>query len=533
VASQPFQAEMEGPKPPLVLPFDDTDRREHPGRIDIGTRRGDTVTVDIADLSGTAVIGPTADDIVRAVIAAMVARAGPGGAEVFLPTDLVNRLLPGVESVRAIRRAKGPDDIVRVIEAEVIARTRRLSAEGVLDAVSYRQAVTEDPMPLLLAVCSDLPEEFVGRWSALLAGAAHLDIAALFLAANGAGTGRLVCDGNRIVTGAAPRPLDDLLIGSQLFGLNASEASDVLHAVCDSGGPEEFDAMSVEGGQTMTGLHSSQLHHRVLSIPPERSPSGGESWFARSRHAVGGPPIVVQLLGPYRISVHGELVTTGLRRRAKALLAWYLVRPQGATTDESVEALWPDTPPERVQRQFWYALGDLRARLRGPGNGGVDVLTKDGDRYLPITHEIACDLWEFQHALNDIARANDDSETREALQRALDTYRGDLVEGSDYFWVETVRQDLHRRALDVHLRLAELELSMGHHDTAVGVLEQAINLDGYAEEPYRRLMAIHATRGRPDAVAATWRLLNQRLGDLDLDVESVTIRLYRSIIDVR
>ena len=58
---------------------------------------------------------------------------------------------------------------------------------------------------------------------------------------------------------------------------------------------------------------------------------------------------------------------------------------------------------------------------------------------------------------------------------------------------------------------------------------QAIDLDRYAEEPYRRLMALHATRDRPDAVTATWRLLHKRLGDLDLEVDAATVRLYRSL----
>jgi DNA-binding SARP family transcriptional activator len=60
-------------------------------------------------------------------------------------------------------------------------------------------------------------------------------------------------------------------------------------------------------------------------------------------------------------------------------------------------------------------------------------------------------------------------------------------------------------------------------------LERAIDLDRYAEEPYRRLMALQAAHGRIDAVTATWKLLHQRLGDLDLEVEPATTRLYRSL----
>ena len=159
------------------------------------------------------------------------------------------------------------------------------------------------------------------------------------------------------------------------------------------------------------------------------------------------------------------------------------------------------------------------------------MLAKAGEQYQPTTTEIACDLWEFQHALTEAARATNDDDARKALRRAVDFYRGDLLEGRDYPWVETVRHDLHRRALDAHLRLAQYEDNAGHNDAAVEVLEQAINFDRYAEEPYRRLMALYATLDRADAVTATWRLLHQRLGDLNLDVEAATVRLCRSLTD--
>jgi DNA-binding SARP family transcriptional activator len=115
------------------------------------------------------------------------------------------------------------------------------------------------------------------------------------------------------------------------------------------------------------------------------------------------------------------------------------------------------------------------------------------------------------------------------LHRAVHTYGGELLQGSDYPWVEPVRQDLHRRALDAHLRLAELEDHNGHTEAAVDTLERAIDLDRYAEEPYRRLMALRAAHGHLDAVIATWKLLKQRLTDLDLDVEPATSRLYLSL----
>ena len=513
-----------------ILPYDDAERRQHPGRIDVVSRNGKTVTIEITDLSGVAIAGPASDAIARALIGALLARAGPGAAEVLFTTDVGERLLPGLDSGGTIRRAQGTDDMARVIEAEMMARTRRLAAVDAPDATSYRMAVPENPLPLLLAVLVDVPEESVGRWSALLASSPRLDIAVLFVDANRAATGQLVVDASRTVTELAPHPLTEQLTGAQLFGLRSDEAVEVLGAVAAADVTVEPDTDVSESAQPMTEPQRRR-HVDEVHLPTRARPATApEPWPERSPSSeVGERPIVVQVLGPYRISVHGEEVRTGLRSRAKALLAWYLLRPEGATSEEAVDALWPDTSPARVQRQFWYALGDLRARLRGCAQETLEVLTKAGEHYQPTTAEIMCDLWEFQSALSDAARADNDKDARAALRRAVDAYGGDLLEGSDYPWVAAVRHDLHRRALDAHLRLAQQEENAGYSDAAVELLEHAIDFDRYAEEPYRRLMVLRAAQDRTDAVTATWRLLNQRLADLDLDVETATARLYRSL----
>ena len=148
----------------------------------------------------------------------------------------------------------------------------------------------------------------------------------------------------------------------------------------------------------------------------------------------------------------------------------------------------------------------------------------------PSPAEITCDLWDFQAALGDAARAGDD---RAGPRRAAPGRRRlpgrPAGRRAATPWVEPVRQDLHRRAVDAHLRLAELEDHAGHPDAAVAVLERVIDLDRYAEEPYRRLMALHAAHGRHDAVTATWQLLQRRLADLDVDVDEATARLYRTL----
>jgi DNA-binding SARP family transcriptional activator len=512
-----------------VGPFDDSERRQDPGRLEVGTRAGECVTVELTDLSGVALSGPASDDIARAIVAGLVVRAGPGAAEILLTTSLGDRLLPGLSSDRAIRRAKTLDDLARAVQSEIVARTRRLDSAEAPDGMSYRAANPENPLPLLVALLDDVPADSVGQWSALLNGAGRLAIAIVLLGDSPCASGHLSADASRTVTEADPPALADCLSGAQLFGLRAEEAVELLDAVAASHHDE--DDVEDEGDGSFDEPIVALDPSGDAEQPPRPTEGRNESWPEPDLVKVGeARPIVVQMFGPFRITVHGEPITTGLRGRAKALFIWYLLRPEGATSDEAVDALWPDTLPEQVRKQFWRPFGDLRARLREPGNDALDVLAKTGEHYQPCSAEIACDLWEFQAALAEATRASEDDHAQAALRRAVDTYRGDLLQGADYPWVEPVRQDLHRRALDAHLRLADLDDHTGHPDAAVATLERAIDLDRYAEEPYRRLMVLHAAHGRLDAVTATWKLLQARLADLDLDMEPATTRLYRTLI---
>ncbi|MDA8285163.1 MAG: BTAD domain-containing putative transcriptional regulator [Actinomycetota bacterium] len=521
------------PGPVPAGPFDRVERIERPGHVDIGACHGNPVAVEVTDLCGVALCGPAADDIARAVVAALVTRAEPGAAEVLLTADLAGRLLPGLSPDPAIRRAADIHRVAQGLEAERIARTRRLRAVGAPDAVTFRRDNPENPLPELLVLADPVAPETAGRWAALIEGASRLGIAVVFLGPSPAATGRIVADADRTVTSAAPVVLAERLAGAELFGLRAGEAVELLGVVAESRSDENPELeMVFEAEQPTEPGAPFAVSHRPDAADHAARPAEAPArqWPQQPvAETTEGRPIVVEMLGPLRITVGGEAVASGLRSRARTLFAWYLLRPEGATSDEAVEALWPGTDPDGVLRQFWRSFGDLRTRFRSAGGDGLEVLEKTGEHYRAAPGEIACDYWDFQRLLADAARADDDETARMALARAVGFYRGDLLQGVGELWVEPVRHDLHRRCLDAHLRLAELEERAGRTDAAVAALERAIELDRYAEEPYRRLMALHAACGRADALAATWQLLARRLGDIDVDVDDATARLYRTL----
>ena len=76
-----------------------------------------------------------------------------------------------------------------------------------------------------------------------------------------------------------------------------------------------------------------------------------------------GTPVQISVLGPLQITAGGREIGTGLRK-ARELLAFLAVHPDGATGEAISEALWPGAPPGHGTRQRNLALRKARDLLR-------------------------------------------------------------------------------------------------------------------------------------------------------------------------
>jgi DNA-binding SARP family transcriptional activator len=520
-----------------LLADDDPEHRERPDLVEVGTRDGHPVVMALSELGGVTLAGSHASQVAAAWVAALMVRAGPRAAEVVMTRPALDELfgpgaLPGpVPGLRVVDR---PEAVLSSLERMVLSRTRQLIEDDVPDVVAYRRANPWEPVPMVLAVIDEVPGADAGRWAATVAAGPRLGFAVFTCDPHAAMPARLVMGTDRVVSTGMPDELAARLIGAELFALRSHEAADVvatlaeteerpdgtaagITALDETAWPRPVSSAEITPADPSTTLRAVSAND-ALPIEPPEPPTAPET-----------APVRVTVFGPCEIAVDGEVVSKGLRTMAKELLAWLCLRPEGASVEAAVEALWPDTERSRVHKQFWQAATNLRTRLGTADDPDTKVLVQSGDVYRLDPAALGCDLWVFQDALGAAARADDDRVARAALRQAVDAYRGELLAGIDYPWVEPVRQDLHRRALDAHLRLADLEDRLGNPDAADATLHRAIDINRYAEEPYRRLMALQADRGRLDAVADTWRLLQERLDEIDVDPEPATVRLHRSL----
>lgn len=484
--------------------------------IEIGERPGGSVAVGLAELAGVALCGPAADEVARAWATALLTTAGPLGGEVVATTATMARLFPDVGEVPGMRATQDAVGLIRLLESEVVTRTRKLVAAGAADAAAYRAAKPDEPIVELLVLFDEVAPAEEARLAASLNACRQVGIAAVFLADAHDARLRLRLDG-RLVTAAEPDDPTGALTGTRLFGLQAQEALEVLAVLASA----EFRPTSEDNPEW------TEVVERMEHPPPDAQP-----WpdLPSVRPSPAGTPIRVRALGPLTVAVAGQTISRGLRSVAKELLVYYLLRPEGATVEAAVDHLWPDTDPKLVHRQFWTAASNLRTMLRQDTEAESKILEQVGEVYRLDPTIVSADLWDFQAGLGDAARAGDDATAAEALRRAVHAYSGELAQGAGWIWAEAPREDLHCRAVDAHLRLAELEEAGGRSSAAAAVLERTIDIDRYAEEPYRRLMLLQAGQGRTHAVRSTWRALQRRLVEIDLDPDPATTRLYRRLV---
>jgi predicted ATPase/DNA-binding SARP family transcriptional activator len=241
------------------------------------------------------------------------------------------------------------------------------------------------------------------------------------------------------------------------------------------------------------------------------------------------PQLRVQALGAMQIAVDGEAVAPErwVYAKPRELLTYLLLQPRGATRDQIGEALWPGAARSNVKNSFHVTLHHVRKALGRP-----EWIVRETDRYLldpQLTVEF--DASEFEAAARQVLRpAVPDSDRPVALRRALELYRGDLLEGETCGrWIDDHRDGLRRLYLAVGMELGTA-LESTEPDRAVALYEALVAREELDEELHRRLMSIRVRTGdRVRALRHYERLVALLHDTLDAEPEPETVALYDRI----
>lgn len=242
-----------------------------------------------------------------------------------------------------------------------------------------------------------------------------------------------------------------------------------------------------------------------------------------------------RLLGPFEVSIGGEVLTAGGGRRRGLLAALLLSANQTVGVPRLVGALWGDDPPRSAANLVQGYVSGWRSVLdpgRAPRASGQRLESAGHGYRLTVAAE-ECDLLRFEALVRTGRRAastGDLLSARRLLRQALSERRGPIL--SDFVdLLQAEASALEERWLDASEQAADVELRLGRPAEALTLLQEPAGREPLRESiTALRMLALHRA-GRPaDAVAlfdATRRMLAHELG---VDPGSALRKLHVEIL---
>ena len=234
-----------------------------------------------------------------------------------------------------------------------------------------------------------------------------------------------------------------------------------------------------------------------------------------------------RLLGRFEVEADGVDLTPP-RRQHRALLALLLLHAdEVVATDDCVDALWGERPPETAHTALHGHVSALRKRL-----GPERIETQDPGYVLRLAAGDAVDIRRFERLAGETP-AESRVARSEQLGKALALFRGEPL--ADFRYDAFASQEAAR--LD-ELRLAVIEeriqtqLELGRQDEVVLELERLI-----AEHPLREglraqlMLALYRAGRQADALEAFQDARSVLRDELGLDPSPALQRLEHQILN--
>ncbi|MFF3708868.1 SAV_2336 N-terminal domain-related protein [Streptomyces phaeochromogenes] len=205
-----------------------------------------------------------------------------------------------------------------------------------------------------------------------------------------------------------------------------------------------------------------------------------------------------RLLGPVRIE-RGDDVLLNHSPEEQAVLSMLLLRHgEPVTHVELTEGLWGRHSPGRAGGLSTYSSG-LR-KILGPG-----ILTTTGGGYALYAPHHSVDVNRCEELAAEAKSRHEDGDpttARDAVQRALDLWYGEPLDGVPGPAAEATRARLRALRLSLYATRAELDLELGHFERAATDLDDLLRTHPEHED-FHRLRAL--ARRNLDRVADAGR----------------------------
>ncbi|MFC7305120.1 BTAD domain-containing putative transcriptional regulator [Streptomyces monticola] len=506
-----------------------------PGTVTIAEKAGKEVRIDaLAVPGGVQLTGPGAANAARHLAVAIAGaserlRPAEPRAKLLVPRSTMEGLLPRSECTT-------PAWTVTSTIVEAIDMAEHTLLEHARHERRLDHATLGDGLPPLHVLLIDKGGPDSERIEALAGRATPGQLAVVMIGKSlGPARHQLTVDEDGTVTGITGTL--SALHDATFFTLALSAANELLRAVSAAHGHSTItsnDRPEPDGPERTPQPRPASASEEPGSAPAPPKPSRKHGPETPKTAQPTGPEHMVQLslLGSFKILIHGqERALTGMvKEETREFLALLAAHPDGLRGEEIVDKMQLPEDPDAAKSALENLRRSARRALRkATGKREVAFVVLHGPAHRLDAQYVSTDIERFTAALKDTAAADSAYGRAEALQRATSLYTGPLCEGADYLWLHGLRRDLHRRAVDALMLLAEHTAQhSADPEPALALLNRAADLDPENERVYRRVIQLQLALGRDDAAHRTLGLLAERLAAIDLEPEPATLALLHT-----
>jgi len=242
--------------------------------------------------------------------------------------------------------------------------------------------------------------------------------------------------------------------------------------------------------------------------------------------------IQVNLFGGFEVWLNSARIPT-LPKKVEALLAYLALNIGRSLMRDTLTALlWGETGDVQARNNLRQAFFVLRRRFGSTGSTIPLILLTTGETVTLNPVAVDVDAVKFQLLIAE--------GTPNELQRAVNLYKGDLLEGLNVTespfeqWLLAQRERLRELAMDALRQLLAFHVSNGSSEAAILTAVQLLAFDQLQEAVHRCLMRLYADQERWGAVQRQYRVCLEALRrELDAAPEPRTTKLWQEILQQR
>jgi DNA-binding SARP family transcriptional activator len=244
-------------------------------------------------------------------------------------------------------------------------------------------------------------------------------------------------------------------------------------------------------------------------------------------------PVMLCLLGNFRLLVTGELIPIHPGGKSEALLSFLALQAgRRMPRERLVQTLWPMHDLALGLRSLNTLVYNMH-KLLGPAlNGAAPVLHEEGYYRLNSEAGIGIDVTHFDRFVAAGERYMQDRDMVAALDahtRAAALYRGDLCFVADAHALME-RERLRARYLTLLAELGEIHYQAGDYTTALEYLWRLLVRDPCREDAHRLVMRCYVRRGERAAALHHYQVCADVLRtEFDALPEPETVALFDQI----